>query len=414
MLDSTRTSIITTNGRIKKQFYIVDTGITMESRTQNIYFQPRYESNAQYEQNVVKHLITVLKTVDDSVTGFLFENLISGDWLMNSDEISSYNYDIEVSPPDDPDYEEAHVLGLSNYRTQIEDVEKDEKDARADGQINGVNKNGDQVFTIIIEAKTGSDTLSSEQLNRYEEEFVASSISTAEWSDIHGIFVELEVEDQVNEFLIDQYAEFLLNEEMEGVVAESEHTDGDGKTTQVNRILIRYEPSLEDEPYAIRFLSWHRDSADDDFVLYYSAWFSVEDFKSLFEQIDKDKRRETFVGDKNEEGTVKPTLDPLIEWAQNGGYGPSEEQDDFKGSHQKVFAEIKDRNEHYPELRLKGGDSLRFSRLTENKSPNIQRPTHYEAHEFTRLMLDLDEDLREAMFVDFDFDPLWDYYTRRI
>jgi len=386
----------------------------MESRTQNIYFQPRYESNAQYEQNVVKHLITVLKTADDSVTGVLFENLISDDWPVNSDEISSYNYDIEVSPPDDPDYEEAHVLGLSNYRTQIEDVEKDEKDARADGQITGVNQSGDQVFTIIIEAKTGSDTLSSEQLNRYKEEFVASSISTAEWSDIHGIFAGLEVEDQVNEFLIDQYAEFLLNEEMEGVVAESEHTDSDGNITQVNQILIGYEPSLEGEPYTIRFLSWQRDSADDDFALYYSAWFSVEDFKSLFEQIDKAKRRKTFVGVENGEDIIKPTLDPLIEWAKNGGYGPSEGQDDFKGSHQKVVAEIKDRNKHYPELRLKNGESLRFSRLTENKSPNIQRPTHYEDDEFTKLMLDLDENLREAMFVDFDFDPLWDYYTRRI
>jgi hypothetical protein len=385
----------------------------MDSRTRNIYFQPRYESDAQYEQNVVKHLIAVLERTEDAITESLLIDLLPDNWIATGEQISNYEYDIEVYPSDDPEYDEAYVLGLSNYRTQIEEVESEEKDGRADGQITAVTQDGDQVFSVIIEAKTGSDTLSSEQLNRYEEQFKASEIATAEWSDVHGIFADLQVDDEVNGFLVDQYAEFLLNEEMEGVVAESEHTDGDGNTTQVNQILIQYEPGLGKEPYAFRFLSWYRDSADDDFTLYYSAWLSADDFRDLFGQIDREKRRDTFVGVENDEGDLEPSLDPLIEWAKNGGYGPSEGQDDFKGSHQKVFAEIKDRNEHYPELRLKGGDSLRFSRMTENNSANIQKPTHYTRGEFAKLMSDLNRELREAMFVDFDFDPLWEHYTRQ-
>jgi hypothetical protein len=385
----------------------------MDPSTRNIYYQPRYESDAQYEQNVVKHLITVLERTDNSTTESLLTDLLPDTWTTSDEDIAGYQYDIEIYPSDNPEYDEAYVLGLSNYRTQIEDVEGDDKDGRADGQITAVTPDGDQAFSIIIEAKTGSETLSSEQLNRYKEQFEASDITTAEWVDIHSKFADLEVEDDVNAFLVNQYAEFLLNEEMEGVIAESEHSDGDGNTTQVNRILIRYEPDLGEEPYAFRFLSWHRDSADDDFTLYYSAWFSAEDFRSLFGQIDPDKRQETFVGVENDEGDIEPSLDPLREWAENGGYGPTQGQDDFKGSHQKVIAEIEDRNEHYPELRLKGGDSLRFSRLTENKSPNIQRPTHYAGHEFAKLMSELDRDLREAMFVDFDFDPVWEHYTRQ-
>lgn len=385
----------------------------MDHRTRNIFFQPRYESDAQYEQNVVKHLISVLERTDNSTTESLLTDLLPETWTATDEKIVEYEYDIEIYPSDDPDYDEVYILGLSNYRTEIEEVESEEKDSRADGQITAVTQDGDQVFSIIIEAKTGSETLSSEQLNRYKDQFEASDITTAEWADVHGKFADLEVKDGVDEFLVNQYAEFLLNEEMEGVIAESTITDSDGNNTQVNRILIRYEPGLEEEPYAFRFLSWHRDSADDDFVLYYSAWLSAEDFRSLFGQIERDTRRRTFVGAENDKGNLEPSLNPLIEWAENGGYGPSEGQDDFRGSHSKVVAEIEDRNGHYPELRLKGGDSLRFSRLTESNSANIQKPTHYAGHEFTKLMSELDRDLRESMFLDFDFDPLWEYYTRR-
>jgi len=384
----------------------------MDQRIQNIFFQPRYESDAQYEQNVVKHLINVLERTEPSTTESLLTDLLPETWTMTDEQVTDYQYDIEVTPDENPDYEEAYILGLSNYRTQIEELESEEKESRADGQITAVTPDGDQTFSIIIEAKTGSETLTSEQLNRYKDQFEASEIATAEWADIHGKFVDLEGEDDVKDFLVDQYADFLLNEEMEGVITESTITDSDGNKTQVNRILIQYEPDLEEEPYAFRFLSWHRDSANDDFTLYYSAWLSAKDFRDLFGQIERDTRRQTFVGTENDKGYVEPSLDPLIEWAENGGYGPSENQDDFKGSHQKVIAETKDRNEHYPELRLKGGDSLRFSRMTENNSANIQKPTHYAGHEFTKLMSELDRDLREAMFVDFDFEPVWQDYAR--
>ncbi|WP_226008333.1 hypothetical protein [Natrinema salinisoli] len=385
----------------------------MDSRTRNIFFQPRYESDAQYEQNVVKHLVTVLERTDDSITESVLTDLLPKFWTATDEEIMGYVYDIEVYPSDNPDYDEAYILGLSNYRTQIEEVESEEKDGRADGQISAITPKGDQVFSIIIEAKTGSETLSSEQLNRYKQQFEALEIATAEWADVYSSFADLEVEEGMNDFLVDQYAEFLLNEEMEGVIAESTITDSDDNNKQVNQILIRYEPDLEGEPYAFRFLSWYRDSANDDFVLYYSAWLSADDFRHLFSQVERHIRRETFIGVENDEGDIEPSLDPLIEWAKNGGYGPSEGQEDFQGSHQAVVAEIKDRNGHYPELRLKGGDALRFSRMTENNSANIQKPTHYTRDEFAKLMSELDRDLRESMFVEFDFEPLWNEFTGR-
>lgn len=385
----------------------------MDSRTQNIFFQPRYESDAQYEQNVVKHLITVLERVDNPVTAALLTDLLPEDWPPTDVEISEYEYDIEVYPSDDPEYEETYVLGLSNYQTELEEVEGDNKDSRADGQITAVTEGGEQSFSIILEAKTGTDTLSSEQLNRYTEDFEAAGFVTAEWSAIYGTFNRLEIADEVHSFLVDQYAEFLMNEEMEGVIAESTHRDDEGKPIQVNQLLIRYEPGLVKEPYALRFLSWYRDSADDDFELNYSTWFSAEDFEQLFSQIERDTQRQTFVGVKNDEGDIEPSLDPLIEWAENGGYGPSDGQNDFKGRHRWVVAEIEDRNGHFPELRLNDGEALRFSRLTENSSPNIRKPTHYEDHEFNRLLSRLNQDLREALFADFEFKPVWDHYIRR-
>lgn len=397
----------------KNRYSTAEIGVLMDSRTQNIFFQPRYESDAQYEQNVVKHLITVLKRVDNSITGSLLTDILPEDWLPTDVEVSGYEYDIEVSPNDDPEYEKAYVLGLSNYQTELEEVEGNNKDSRADGQITAVTEDRNQSFSIIIEAKTGTDTLSSEQLNRYTEDFDADDFITAEWSAIYGTFNEPELTEEVNSFLVDEYAEFLLNEEMEGVVAESTHRDDEDMPTQVNQILIRYEPGLEKEPYALRFLSWYRDSADDDFGLNYSTWFSVADFEQLFSQIERDTRQQTFVGVENDEGDIEPSLDPLIEWAENGGYGPSDNQNDFKGSHREVVAEIEDRNGHFPELRLKEGEALRFSRLTENGSPNIQKPTHYEDHEFNRLLTQLNQDLREALFVDFEVIPVWDHYIRR-
>lgn len=385
----------------------------MDQQTQNIYFQPRFESDAQYEQNVVKHLVAVLERVDDSITESLLTDLLLESWTASDEEIIGYEYDIEVYPSDDPEYEEAYVLGLSNYQTELEEVERDGKASRADGQITAVTQDGEQSFSIIIEAKTGTDTLSAEQLTRYTDDFDASDFTTAEWASIHGKFDELELKDEVHGFLIDQYADFLMNEEMEGVVAESTHRDDKGRPTQVNQILIRYEPGLEEEPYALRFLSWYRDSAEDDFELNYSAWFSAEDFERLFGQIERDRRRQTFVGIENDEGSMELSLDPLIEGAENGVYGPSTGEDDFKGSHRRVVAEIKDRNGHFPELRLHDGDALRFSRLTENGSPNIRKPTHYEDHEFNRLLTRLDQNLREALFLNFEVEPLWDHYIRR-
>ncbi len=385
----------------------------MNPRAQNIFYQPRFESDAQYEQNVVKHLITVLDRVDDSITSSLLTRLLPEGWSPTDVEISGYEYDIEVYPSEDPAYEEAYVLGLSNYQTELEEVEGDEKESRADGQITAVTADGDPNFSIIIEAKTGTDTLSSEQLTRYKNDFGATDFLTAEWSAVHGMFDEVSVADEVHGFLVDQYAEFLMNEEMEGVVAESVHSNEEDEPTQVNQILIQYNPDVEGEPYALRFVSWYRDTADDDFALNYSAWFSAKNFEQLFGQIESETRRKTFVGVENDDGDLEPSLDPLIEWAEDGGYGPSADQDDFKGSHRRVVAEIEDRNEHFPELRLHTGADLRFSRLTANGSANIRKPTHYAENEFNRLLTQLDPDLREALFVDFEIQPVWDHYIRR-
>lgn len=385
----------------------------MNSRTRNLYFQPRYESDAQYEQNVVKHLVTVLDRVDNTVTDTFIHNLLPDSLAIYRETKVEYEYDIEVKPVDDPEYDEAYIIGLSNYRTELDEVEDDDMDSRADGQLTAVNQDGDQVFSVILEAKTGTDTLSAEQLSRYKKHFQASGFTTAEWAAVHGMFKDFQTGNTVDDFLINQYAEFLKNEEMEGVVAESTHTDDNGNPTQIDQILIRYEADQGGEPYALRFLSWYRKTADDDFELNYSAWLSAEDFQRLFTQIEEDARRRTFVGSENSEGDLKPSLDPLIEWAEDGGYGPSENQTDFKGSHHRVVAEVKDRNEHYPELRLHEGKALRFSRLTENASPNIRKPTHYEDNEFKRLLSKLDPELREASFVDFELEPLWDHYIRR-
>jgi len=385
----------------------------MDKRMQNIYFQPRYESDAQYEQNVVKHLITVLDRVDDSVTESVLTDLLPENWFSTTESISGYEYDVEIYPDENPEYNDAYILGVANHRSELEEVENEDKDSRADGQITAVDENGNQTFSVIIEAKTGTDTLSSEQLSRYKQSFAASGVTTVEWAAVHGKLDNTPLDDEVQSFLVNQYAEFLMNEEMEGVVAESAHTNDRGDRTQVNQILIRYEADLESEPYALRFLSWYRDSAQDDFRLNYSAWLSAEDFKRLFGQIEEDTRKQTFVGPENNGGAREPTLRPLIEWAEEGGYGPSSDQPEFKGSHRRVVAEIRDRNGHYPELRLHDGDALRFSRLTEEASPNIRKPTHYEENEFTRLLSEFELDLREALFVDFDFEPIWNHYIQR-
>lgn len=385
----------------------------MNSRTKNIYFQPRYESDAQYEQNVVKNLITVLNRVDNTITESFLKDLLPVSWIEQGEQITRYEYDVEVKPNENPEYDDAYVVGLSNYRTELAEVEDDDKDSRADGQITAVNQDGEKVFSVIIEAKTGTDTLSAEQLSRYKKHFDASGFTTAEWAAIHGMFKDFEAGDTVDDFLIKQYTEFLKNEEMDGVVAESTHYDDSGNSTQVNQILIRYEAGQDGNPYALRFLSWYRETADEDFELNYSAWFSAEDFQRLFRQIEEDTRRQAFVGVENSDGDIEPSLDPLIEWAENGGYGPSEKQSEFKGSHRRVVAEIEDRNGNYPELRLHDRESLRFSRLTENNSPNIRKPTHYEENEFKRLLSQLDPELREALFVDFELQPLWDHYIRR-
>ncbi|MFU1782948.1 hypothetical protein ACM16X_16345 [Haloarcula japonica] len=385
----------------------------MNSRSTNLYFQPRYDSDAQYEQNVTKHLMTVLYRVDNSVTDSLLADLLPEDWGVADQEAAEYEYDIEVEPSDDPDYEEAYILGLSNYRTDLEEVEEDDQDSRADGQITAVDQKGNKSFSIIIEAKTGSGTLTDEELSRYKKHFGASDVATTEWAAVHGKFDDLQVGDEVHDFLIDQYAGFLMNEEMEGVVAESTHTDQEENLTQVNQILIRYEADLSDQSYSLRFLSWYRDSAEEDFVKNYSAWFSAKDFERLFDQVDRDTRYQTFVGVENGEGEEVPSLEPLIDWAEDGGYGPEDGQDDFKGSHSWVVAEIEDRNGHYPELRLDAGESLRFSRLTENASANIRKPTHYDGGEFRKLMLELEPNLRKSVFVDYELEPFWDHYVRR-
>lgn len=321
----------------------------MNVRNENIFYQPRTDDGAQYEQNVVKHCFAVLSHTNDEATKRLLREFHLSEGF--EDEFEKFGYATEVGAPDDGYDCPTFVVGISNQQETLEQVDPGAQAGRADGQITAYTRNDDPVVRVVFEAKTGVDSLGSSQLHRYKEQFNAQDIEIVEWSTIHGVFQAVRSDvGQPDAFLLDQFADFLRREEMSGVVAEATQPEDADEKTQINQIVVKADPSAN-ERYEIRFLSQYRDSVEEDFALYYSGWLSAAGFAELFGQIPEEVRYATFVGQSDEDGEP------------------------------------------------------------EGKSANIQRPAHYKPHEFTSLFSDLDAELRERVFVDLDLEPLWDQYV---
>lgn len=422
----------------------------MNSREENVFYQPRLGTDEQYERNVVKHLFTVLARSRNDVTEAVVRELLNSEVVAEVQPGEILTYDLEVTP-DGEDADVAHVVGIANHpsdqstRLDSEDIGED-VDNRADGIIRYTAQDDSTRLAVIIEAKTGSDWLSEEQLKRYKLGFNAESISRSLWRDVQQVLnrnrpevnrsstVErAEHEGSVIEnFLLQQFVEFLQNEEIRGVVAQDirHEIKGTDAVSQRNEVLVRCLQTNEegDKTVEVRFISWWRDDPNETFKKYYSPWLSQSEFEDLFGQIgDKedtdDIRERTFVGVDDGSGSPTPDLSILLEWAKDGGFGPDGDlrwaPDEFAGSHSKVVAEITDREGNHPELRIKDGNSLRFSRLTPAKNPNIQRPAHYakkeeeERYEFRDLIAAIDDpNVRRRVFVDLNLKALWEYYTK--
>lgn len=346
--------------------------------------------------------------MDSSISTTLLENITETGLTAESSEFE-FEFYTEVSPNAESNVsrEKRYLAGISRRGEPFQVEQASETDSFADGKV--LLKKGDKpVAEFIVEVKSGDDGLSMGQLNRYREQFDTpeANCTSCRWGQVYGTLRRGADTTEVcpDKFLLEQYADFLRNEELEGILAEDKKFSKEtGELTVINRVLIRYNQPKEQ--YEIRY--WSRDWEDGQRTST-SMWFTESTYKDLFEQIPRSVRDESFVGDSKNE----PEYERFLKWATDERLGQQDE--DFVGNNSKVVAEVQGPNGHYPEIRIKDGNSIRFSRLSE-KGGAVQRPpAHYGPGEFLPLCLNIDEvSAREALFTDIDFEELWKYYINR-
>ena len=403
-----------------------------------LFHQPVSGSGGQYERNVMYTALAVLddNSISDKVAITLFEELCGNLPISLPDTVSGVSFDTEVTPDSGRADEEMLVfLGISLYGEDPVPAEISEKSRDiADGQVTFSSQDGYNV-TIILEAKNDAAHLRPEQLLRYAREFDAGipgknlpnltqAIGVSSWNDVYHTLMRLKSNstDPVESMLLDRFCTFLLYDEVQKRVGIT--TVDDGYEYPRHRYYV--ELREESGELEIRLVDEYREPTKDIdienlqpgdvtkladiYQPYQTPWFTESEFGDLLGQIPYEIRKKAFVGTGD-----KPSVKPLIEAYQAGKLEADEPAQNIGGRASKVIAQTDHRGGVRPQLRIDDNDrELKFSKFNgwgEDGTAAFGAPLTITEGELRDMLSALPQHIREAMFLDFDFDILAAEYT---
>jgi hypothetical protein len=389
----------------------------MTDSIRSVFHHPRHEGGSEYEQNVTKHLLTVLHRVDDDATRKFWEQITGSEIQLDSRE---FEYGLEVTPDSRDLGQERYLVGISRWGESFESITPSDTDARADGLISLSDRStGERDASLVLEVKTGDDSLGQDQLNRYQEQFgiPRENCFTTKWTSVYNVIDEFAPPDGVGKFLRREYMQYLRREQLRGTVAKITDTKESEEQSHLQKeIRVRNRPDTGRSP-EVKFWGTYYDpetEAPEQAQTYTTAWMCGDTFSNLLDEIDVEVRREVFVDlIESESSDQYPAYNRLREWANNGGYGGDDRA--YKGNSSQLIAETEDENGGFPELRFVNDETkLRFGRITANNGSN-RHPFDLVDWEFDELIGDIDDQVvREKVFVDGNLSALWDYYVHKI
>jgi hypothetical protein len=367
--------------------------------------------------------------VSDKVTEMVVSDMCSS-FAFSLPDYETVRYLREVRPNQIPSEGDSRVvIGISPFaddQVPAEPVEKDEN--YADGCIRFYREN-QPMLTIVLEVKNDSSHLRSEQLVRYASQFEPSlpgkqvndltdTIDVYSWKDVYRTIQDIKkkTSDPVERFVLDRFASFLWNNEVEKYVGIN--TIYDSQPYPVHKHYWEIRRNSEDD-IEVRLVDQYREylSADEDldaarsrvthlnefYEEYRTEWYTAAEFESYIGQLPEELRRDAFVNANSDS-----PLQPLIknrkrlgpESAQNNRDGPS------------LLAEYQKAPRKYSQLHIRShGDRNDFYLEFALEYPNNGRKQdtlELWGHEIKDSISELTVPCREALFIDFDFELLAD------
>jgi hypothetical protein len=181
----------------------------MQGKWENLFWFQRSDDDGkeQLENNTTKSFLKVLDEIHDSVTEEFIEQTTA-----QEAEINEVSFETQVSLDfvnklDIP----IHLVGLSYWGNQpSKDSEVDSESGLVDGLL-VVKGEDDQKYGLVLEVKTGTDTLNSRQMMKYRNKLNPEKESYFSWPDTYKILEEKlnHVQNEKDNFLLEEFMEYM-------------------------------------------------------------------------------------------------------------------------------------------------------------------------------------------------------------
>ncbi|WP_435180521.1 hypothetical protein [Halorussus sp. AFM4] len=372
-------------------------------------------SSGNYDEgHVISRLLAVL--AHDTVPISLGVALTNALTNTNTDEseVDFVTIDREFSPGEYPSQgEPRYVVGISRYGEDVLEAAPADRQARADGLIQLIAPDKSPVLTVIIEAKRGSNSLSAEQLNRYETRFNADSgFRTRSWGDVCKTLhtVALGLGDSTAGVLVRELTAFLWEQEVGKRFGATEYDDGGvipehrfwwevrrGNNGPEVRIVDEYRPQ-DSEDIDMENV----DSVSELYDTYTSSWYDETELDSLFNNIPERVLNKSLL---NPPTSNKSRLEVLTDWAQKARQNGELHRENFAGNPRRGIGEFQQGGQIAQlHLGLDGSPVLKFH--TYKGNGQWGSPLTLTEHEFETVIEAMPRDVRHALLVERDFSVL--------
>lgn len=266
------------------------------------YEEGNSHSNTQKENNTTDSLLKCLKECSDTLSRSLVGEsmgieLPSGtfDWEFTSQPVLSEENVGEWSIVPERTYlvgisKKGRAVAANADPTGIEGSER----PRPDGliQLRDRNHPDTDPYTIVLEVKTGDDTLSTEEMAKYRAAVGLTApehsdqCQEIDWLSVYGVFTDhLERTDrQPDRFLIDEFKEYLSWFELDRTIAT--HPGSYPKFMKLSG-----SPQEGRNKIEVKF-TWERDDGTNS----QSPSFTAAELNTCLDQIPQEIRKDAFVG----------------------------------------------------------------------------------------------------------------------
>lgn len=181
----------------------------MQGKWENLFWFQRSDDDGkeQLENNTTKSFLKVLDEIHDSVTEEFIEQITA-----QEAEINEVSFETQVSLDfvnklDIP----IHLVGLSYWGKQpSKDTDVDSESGLVDGLLVVEGEDG-QKYGVVLEVKTGTDTLNSGQMMKYRNKLNPEKESYSSWPDTYKILEEKlnHVQNEKDNFLLEEFMEYM-------------------------------------------------------------------------------------------------------------------------------------------------------------------------------------------------------------